>query len=250
MLSASDLQLYGSAVMPEDDVTTNIGGAIDLTTLVSFTPLDATGAIEVISDNAGDTTQSITVTGRAADGTVITDTKALNGDTVVALTGNFKRLLKAELTAPAAGIVTVRKSGAAGDLMIFPAGVTTIRRPFLYASADVAGGAARAFHEKVFYRNNSATDALLSAQVTLETNLGGKITFGLEAALNGTGDNGANNRLTAPGGITFNGTAKGVPGDNLTTEDAIGVWLKLSLAAGDAAADGTFTPKLAGTSAA
>ena len=250
MLSATDLQIYGSAVMPEDDVTTNVGGAIDETTLVSFTPLDVTGPIEMVSDNAGDTTQTITVTGRAADGRILTDTKSLNGTTVVDLAGSFKRLLKAELSAPAAGIVTLRKNGAGGDLMIFPAGITTIRRPFYNAAADVAGGVVREYHDKGFYKNTSATDALLMAQVMLEADPSGNVTFGLENALNGTGDNGANGRLTAPVGIIFDAGAKSVPGGDLPPGAAIGMWLKLTLAAGEAANAGSFTPKITGRGAA
>ena len=52
-----DLILHGSAVMPDDDVTTEIGGAIDKTTKVTFADLDTTGKLKVRSSAAGDTTQ-------------------------------------------------------------------------------------------------------------------------------------------------------------------------------------------------
>ncbi|WP_321392829.1 hypothetical protein [Emcibacter sp.] len=250
MLSVSDLQLFGSTVMPEDDVTTNIGGAINETTLVSFTPLDAVSTLEVVSDDVADNTQQITVTGRAADGTLISDTVALNGTTPVAITGSFKTLLKAILDGAAAGNVTLRKTGDAGDLMIFTPGVLTVRRPFINAAAEAAGGASREYHEKVFYKNGSAINALLTAIVELVDDQGGTVTFGLEAAQNGSGDNGANNRLTAPAAITFDGTSKAVPGTDLATASAIGVWFKLTLAAGAAAGNGSFTPKISGATAA
>lgn len=243
------LQLYSSLTMPEDDVTLNIGGAIDVTTLVSFNRMLTNGSVEVISDNAADT-MNITITGRAPDGTLLTNTVALNGTTVVAVTGTFKRLLKAELSAAAAGTITVRKSGNGGDLMLLPAGVTTMRRVFYGASADVSGGAARSFHEKVFYRNDDGIAALLGAKVSLPVDMGGKIAFALEAAQGGSDSNGAgNNRLVAPGGYVLDGAEKTVPANNITPGSAIGIWLELSLAAGLAAADDEFNLRITGSDA-
>lgn len=243
------MQLYGSAVMPEDEATLNIGGAIDVTTLVSFTRMLANGGVEVISDNAADV-MNITITGRAPDGTPLTDTVALNGTTLVAITGTFKRLLKVELASAAAGTVTVRKSGNAGDLMIFPAGVTTVRRVFYSAPADVTGGSARIFYEKVFYRNDDGTDAHLTSKVSLPTDLGGKVTFDLEAAQGGSDKNGAgNNRQVAPATYVFDAAEKAVPANDIAPSSAIGIWMKLALAAGLAAADDEFNLKITGLDA-
>ncbi len=243
------MQLYGSLTMPEDDVTLNIGGGIDVATLVSFTRMLANGTVEVISDNAADN-MNITITGRAPDGTPLTDTVALNGTTLVAITGTFKRLLKVELSVAAAGSVTVRKGGNAGDLMILPAGVTTVRRAFYGASADIIGGAARAFHEKVFYKNDDGTSALLGAKISLPVDMGGKIAFDLEVAQGGSDRNGAgNNRLVAPAGYVFDGAEKNVPANDIPPGNAIGIWLELSLAAGLAAADDEFNLRITGADA-
>lgn len=248
-VAASDIVYYGSATMAEDDVTTQIGGAIDLTTVITFTKLDADGTVEVVSDNAGDT-MNLTVTGRKPDGTITSEVKALSGTTVVDFTTTFKRLLKAELSGVATGTVTLRKDGAAGDLMIFAPGVTTIRRPFYNVAADEAGGAARTFYEKIFVKNNNGTDALIGAAVSFPVNVGSRVAWAVEGSLNGTDDNGVgNDRQTAPGGYTFNTTTKNVFGDNLTPLAAQGIWMELSLAAGLAAGDDANTIRTAGTTA-
>jgi len=247
-LTAAQTELYGSAVMPEDEVTLNIGGAIDPATLISFTRLLANSTLEVLSDNIADTTMSITVTGRAADGTLLTDTVALNGTTAVNITGTFKRLLKAVLSAPAAGTVTLRKSAAGGDAMIFPPGVTTLRRPFINAAADVAAGSARVFYEKLFFKNTSGIDALIAAQVALGVNPGNKYKFALAVAVDGVVTNGAgNNRAVAPAALVFDAAQKAVPGADLLPGTAIGVWVELTLAAGLAAGDEEFRLDLSGT---
>ncbi|MBL4802302.1 MAG: hypothetical protein JKY45_10445 [Emcibacter sp.] len=245
----ASMELYGSAVMPENDVTLNIGGAIDVTTLVSFTRMLANGTVEVGSSNPADS-MNITITGRAPDGTLLTNTLPINGTTFEAVTGTFKRLLKAELSGVALGIITVRKAGAAGDLMIFSAGVTTVRRAFYSVPADVTGGAARSFYEKIFYKNDDGTDALLTSKISLPTDMDGKITFALEAAQGGSDKNGAgNNRLVAPSGYAFTGAEKDVPSDDITPGSAIGIWVKLSLAAGLAASDDQFNLKIKGADA-
>lgn len=248
-VQATDIVYYGSATMAEDDVTTQIGGAIDLTTVVTFTRLDAQGTVEMVSDNGGDT-MNLTVTGRKADGTIASETLALNGLTVVDFTTTFKRLLKAELATAATGTVTLRKDGDAGDLMVFKPGVTTIRRPFYAVAADEAGGAARTYYEKIFVRNNNATDALIGAEVSFPTNPGTRLAWALEAALGGSDTNGVgNDRQTAPGGYTFDQTTKAVAGSDLTPLAAQGVWLEQSLAAGLAAGDDEAQIRTAGTTA-
>jgi len=247
-LTAAQTKLYGSAVMPEDEATQNIGGAIAPATEISFTRLLANSTLEVVSDSIADTTMSITVTGRAADGTLLSDTVALNGTTVVAITGTFKRLLKAVLTAPAAGTVTLRKAGATGDAMVFAPGITTIRRPFMNVAADVAAGSARVFYEKLFLKNISGVDALIAAKVALGINPGNKYNFALAVAVDGVVSNGAgNNRAVAPAALVFDAAQKAVPGTDLLPGAAIGVWVELSLAAGLAAGDEEFRVDLTGT---
>lgn len=236
----SDIVYYGSAVMPEGDATTAIGGAIDTTTRVVFTPLDVAGEIEIVSTAAADT-MAMTVTGRNPAGELIADTQALNGTTPVALTGTFERLEKAELAAAATGTVIVRKAGNGGDLMIFEPGLLMIRRVFIGVVADPAGGASKTWHEKIFIANTHATLALTQATVTL-TDATGAIRFGLAATLDDTDTNGAgNDRLVAPAGVTLNVAGKNVANaQNLSPGAAQGVWLSLTRAAGAPAINTTF----------
>lgn len=242
-VTASDIVVYGSQVMPEDDTTTQIGGAIDLTTLITFTDIDAAGTIEVRSTNDSDNTQQLTVTGRSSGGSILTETVTLNGITTVPLSNTYERLMKFELDGVTLGNVIVRKTGNAGDLAVFPAGVTTIRQPFMYASSDVSGGSQREFHEKVFIRNDNATLDLTEAVISEQADPGANITFALESTLDGSDDNGAgNSRLVAPGGYTFDNNAKNVANSqNHTAQSAQGVWLKLTLAAGALPAKNTYT---------
>ena len=244
----SDIVFYGSAHMAEDDAATAIGGAIDTTTRVIFTRLDAVGEIEIVSTAAADTV-AMAVTGRNPAGEVIADVKALNGTTPVAVTGSFERLEKCALAGPAAGTVIVRKAGNAGDLMVFEPGLLTIRRVFLGVVADVAGGASRTWHEKIFIANTHATLALTQATVTL-TDATGAVRFGLAATLDDTDTNGAgNDRLTAPAGVTLDAAQKNVVNSqNLSPGRAQGVWLALARAAGAPALNTDFTLAIGGAS--
>lgn len=248
---ASELKFYGSAVMPDDDTVNAIGGVIDTTRKVEFTQMTANSQLEVISDNAGDNTQTVTVTGRKADGTVASEAAALNGTTVVALGATvFERILKVTLSAAATGIVTIRDTGGAGsDWATLEPGITELRVPFYGAAADVAGGAARTYFEKIFVKNTNATLALTTAQVLEQADPSGKVTFGLAGTLDDTGTNGAgNNRQVAPVGVIFDNAAMNVATGDLLSGSAQGIWLKLSLAAGDAAQKTSYTPRITGNS--
>lgn len=242
-ITASDIVIYGSQTMPENDGTLNIGGAIDLTTLIVFVDIDTPGTIEVVSDDNSDNTQQLTATGRNIGGSIISESVTLNGTTPVPLSNTYERFMKFELDGATLGNVTVRKSGNAGDLAVFLIGTTTIRQPFYLASADVSGGSSREYHEKIFVRNDHPTLDLTEAQILEISDPGANVTFALESVLDGSDTNGAgNNRFVAPGGYTFDSSAKNVANSqNHTSQSAQGVWLKLTLAAGSAPAKNTYT---------
>ena len=106
-----DLILYGSAVMPEDDATLAIGGAIDKTRRVVFA--DVAGLLQIISSAAGDTTQNVTVTLRTTGGAIASEQKTLNGTTAVLLTTTgIDRLLKAVKNTSTTGDVAVEAQTA------------------------------------------------------------------------------------------------------------------------------------------
>lgn len=247
---AAELIIYGSANMPENDADA-AGGAI--ATSVRIVPDSASlfntlnDTVEVVSDAAGDTTQTVTVYGRNTGGSLINEVINLNGTTVVNGATTFERIEKIVVSAAHTGAITVRKATGDTAIVIIESGVLTIRRPFYNVSADVSGGSARVFYEKVFYKNTNGTNALLAAAVTESADPEAQVEFALEDAVN---DNEATaNRLTAPTGISaaFSSAAKNVPGTDLAAGAAIGVWLKLSLPAGDPATKTTYTLQLAGS---
>lgn len=249
-VSASDLIAYGSANMPEDNTSTS-GGAIDTTTKVIFTDIAATDQVTVISDAAGDTTQIVTVYGRNAGGTIVSEALNLNGTNRVTGATAFERILKVVVNAAHTGTITVTRDNTPTftEIGTMESGVLTLRRMFYDAAADASGGSSRDFYEKLFIKNTNGTSTLSNAQIAEQADPSGLITFDLEDAVND--NNSVTNRLNnAPSGMSssFNGTTKTVPGGgNLIAGNYIGVWLKLTLAAGTAAAKSTYTLRTTGT---
>lgn len=243
-IAASDLIAYSAASRPSDDTST-VGGAIDPDVRIEFTDLAANDDVEIISSNAGDT-MNATLIGRAADGTLKTETKALTGTTAVIFStaGVLERVESVILASDPAGTVTVRRSVAGATIATIPAGERGFTRLFVNAFSDPSSS--KDYYQKIFLKNNHATLALLSAVVSESADPTGLITFALAASVDDSATTA--NRLTAPSG-TFNGTAKNVPGTDLAAGSAIGVWLKLSLAAGNAPIKSTYTVQLAGNSA-
>lgn len=246
---ASDIVAYGSANMPDDDSGLNIGGAIDTSIRVVFTDIAATDEIEILSSNAGDTTQTVTIYGRNAAGELVSDSATLNGLTPVLVAGTaFERVLKIIISAAHTGTVTVRDQDTDTTIAAMEPGVLEVRRPFYDAAADASGGSARTYYEKVFFKNNHGSLTLTSAVIKEQADPSTKVDFDLESTLDGTDTNGGgNNRQVAPGGYTFDSADKNVANSqNLTAGSAQGVWLRLSLAAGDAAQNTSVTMRVSG----
>jgi len=241
---AADLQAFASLNMPDDDVATS-GGAIDLTTRVDFTPIAANDDIEVVSDNAGDTTQTCTIEVRKTDGSVDSEVVTLNGTTPVifATLGVIERILKCTLSATATGIVTLQRSPAGLSIRAISPGELGFVRMFR-KSASESGATTR--YEKLFWKNTHGTEALLGALVKQNADPTAKITHDVATAVDDSGS--VADRKTAPGGLTFDDTDKAVPGTDLGAGIAIGVWLLLSLDADNAAIKDTYTSELSGTS--
>lgn len=247
----TDLVVYGAANHAESDSGTQ-GGAIDTT--VRLVPASSSlfntleDEVEILSSNAGDTSQTVTVTGRLASGAIVAEAMSLNGTTVVTSSNTFERLLKIVVSGSHTGTITVRKESDNTSIVAIESGVLTIRRPFYNVSADVSGGSSRVFYEKVFVKNNHSTLALLAATISEQSDSEGQITFALDSAVNGTTT--STNRVTAPasGVSSFDSSAKAVPGTDLAAGAKIGVWLALTLPAGDPATKATYTLRTAGSS--
>lgn len=250
-IASTDLLAFASANMPDTDAALN-GGAIDTLRRIDFTQLAANDDIEVVS-SAADTTQTVTVEARNAAGSVVSQTVTLNGTTAVvfATMGIVERVLKVEMSAAATGVVTVRRSPAAGDIRTIPIGERGFMAIFRKAASDPS--VVKNYYTKVFLKNNHATLALLSAKVRQSADPAARITHLLAAAVNDTAT--VANRVTAPAIAdtqdpdTFDDTEKSVPGTDLAATAAIGVWLRLQLPAADAPHRTTYTIELAGQSA-
>lgn len=243
---ANELKLYGSANMQETDGGSPQGGAIDTSVQIIFD--DATlantvgGIVKVFSSENGDNTQTVTITGRNINGSIKTDIISLTGTTPASGVQSFDRILKIVVSGAHTGTISITDNL---DVVIvtIPTGILTVRRPFYNAAAL---DAERNFYEKVFIKNTNADLDLLSATVKEYADPSAKITFALETAQNGSGT--STNRVTAPeaGVGAFDNTDKAVPGTDLGASAAIGVWLKLTLAASEVPAKTTYTLQVTG----
>ena len=247
---SSELVAYASASMPEDDTSSN-GGAIDDLTRVTFTDLASNAALEALSDNAGDT-MNLTLRGRDAGGEIQSETAALTGTSVVSFStlGTLERFLSGLLASAPAGNVTIRVAGGGATIAVIPAGETGVRRLFIEAFSVV--GSAKTYYEKIFLKNNNATLSLTNAAVVESADPGANINFLLAAAVDDSAT--STNRLTVPNAAdtldpdTFGDASVGVPGGSLAADEAIGVWVRMSLTDGQSPAKNTWSVQLSGTS--
>ena len=244
-IASTDLVLLGSLNRPEDDTATS-GGGKDVDNRPDFTQMAANDTIEMVSDNAGDTTQSVTVTGRDAAGAILADTKTLNGTTPVAFTGTFERVLKVLMDSDAVGTVTIRRVTGPVTIRTIPVGERGFSMLFQRAASE--SGAVSRF-EKVFWINNHGTLTLTSAQVQMTADPASKLFTGVVVAKDDSTS--VANRKAAPAGVTFvdDNVQQSVPGTTLEAGAAIGVWMRQDLLASDAPVRNTYTLELAGNSA-
>lgn len=243
-ITASELVAYHAATQSDTDVGT-VGGAIDPLRRPDFTQLGSNAALEVVSSAAGDTSQTITVEGRNAAGSIVSETKTLTGTTAIQLStlATVERVLKAELSATCVGIVTVRVTSAGATVRTIPIGERGFSAVFRKGSSSTSG--AVTYYAKIFWKNTNATLSLLAAAVTESADPTGLVDHGLAATVSDSGT--ATTRLTAPAGVTFASTSAAVPGTDLAAAAAIGVWLRLSLLTSNAAVRSTYTSQIAGS---
>lgn len=244
----TDIKVYCSLNMPESNGTTS-GGGIDLATKAVFTDIAATDSVKIVSDNAADTTQVVTITGRDASGAIISSIINLNGTTLSAASSNtFERILKIVIDSSHAGTVTVSRNTGGATIATLETGILSARRLFYDAAADVGGGADRIYYEKIFIKNTNGVSAVSSASVQENSDPSTYVTFDLEGSKDGT--NSVVDRLdTAPTGMlgTFTNSNKSIPGGSLGPGQAIGTWLALNLLAGTSPAKNTWGVRLSGT---
>lgn len=236
----TDIKCFASGNMPEVDTTIS-GGAIDTTTRVEFTDLAANDTLEVLSSSAADT-MNLSVVGRNVGKTIASETKALNGTTVVAFTTTLERLLKATLASVAVGTITIRRSTGGATVATIAPGQLKVSRLF-YDAASEASPTTR--FEKIFFRNSHGVDTLSEASVVLSADPGATIRIGVASAKSDSVS--VANRKTSPG-VTFvdDGVSQAVPSGLLAAGETIGVWVEMARAANAVAIKNTFTVQLSG----
>lgn len=240
---SGDLVFYNAASMSVDDTST-AGGAIDTLRRPDLTQMGSTDHVQVVSSSGSDTSQTCTITGRLADGSIASETLSLNGTTAVTSTNVYERLLKAELSATCAGTVTVRVQTGPVTIRVIPIGERGFQAIFQRCASDPSTG--QVFYEKLFIKNTNGSLALTTAVVKENADPSGLVTFALAATLDDTVTI-ANRKAAPAGGLTFDNADKNVPNSqNLSSGSAIGVWLKLNLAAANAAVKTTWTGEIDG----
>jgi hypothetical protein len=148
----SDLHFYGSAVMADDDSVLAIGGVIDLTRGFTFADMNVDGGVQVVSSNAGDTTQSVTVYYKNSAGAILNEIKALVGQTPQTLAATMRTLMKAIKSATCAGDVaveaqtaersnTAQGAGGGTDTIQLDAGASAVDRFYVGMVIRTTGGA-------------------------------------------------------------------------------------------------------------
>lgn len=241
-VAASDLVFYNSANMTTDSSSTT-GGAIDTLRRPDFTQMSASDTVRIVSSAAGDTTQTVTITGRLADGSLASETLPLNGTVVVTSSNTYERLLKAEMSATAVGTVTVARTTGPTTIRVIPIGERGFQAMFQQLASSTTG--ATSWYEKIFVKNTNGSLALTSATVTINADPQAVFTFWLAASLNDSAT--VANRTTAPGGSAFTTGPQNVANSqSLSSGSAQGIWMKLALAQNNAALKSTVTMEIDG----
>lgn len=242
-IAATDLKLLGAASRPEDDASTTGGDEV-----LTSRPLDSqfsAAAVAALISSAGGDTMNVTVYGRDAAGNLVSETKALNGTSEVLTTQSFERITKVVIASTATGTVLLKQGTGGTTRHTFAPGELSAFIMFLNAASDPSSG--KTFYEKLHWTNAHASLDLQSAAVKLTADPDSKFEIGVAAAVNDTTT--VANRLSAPGGITFvdDNVSQSVPGGVLAHGAEVGVWIKMTLGSGAAAAKSTFTLQLDGT---
>jgi len=261
-VTASDIMVYGSTVMPTgDDV--NPGGPINTAVKMTFTDMSQTTGLVMGSNGISDALQ-VTVTGRNAGGSIVTDKftifNTLKADNTGISNTQFERILRAVVTSGShTGTITIAEDNfpTFTTLATMEVGVDNIFRPFYGVSSSASN--AKDYFEKIFIKNNNGVNALLSASVVESGEVGfsDKIFFDLSSTGNDDGYS-SNNRLGPPPASQLlnsntgipNDTAKNVVGGDLMAGSGQGIWMRLSLGAGAVADKGSVVFQIDGSTTA
>lgn len=224
------------------------GGGPDATMEVVFVDLASADDIEILSNHALDTYQTVTVAGRQADGTQVIETKQLNGTTPVIFSnaGILTSILRVQLSAFARGDVTVRRSVAGATIKVIFTGRLGFRKLFANSFSTNAP-ANKPYYEK-FFIYNSGFGVFSAGAVVESSDPQTRFTFTLDAVKDSTSE--TINRLTPPAVTytdpdTFNASSKNIPG-TLEAGEGIGVWVEFLAPAGGTEFNSVYALALSG----
>jgi len=137
----TEIQIYGTSYMPEADGST-VGGAADLTRMISFSDMAANGLIDWVSSSASDTATKGVIVG--LDGYGIQQSPAavtLTGTTKVAGTQTFNRLLFAATSGASVNgpLANPGSTAAVGDVAVMAHTLTIAAHTCQAGSANHTG---------------------------------------------------------------------------------------------------------------
>ena len=243
-IGSHELVIYTAANMPENNINI-VGSGINSGVRASFDDLSSQAPVVVYSSSSSDTSQSLILTGRSAAGIIISDTIPLSGSTHVTSPKIYERVLKAHLSEDCAGIVTV-SGNEINKIANIPIGERGFHRPFYDVVAKASTN--QTFYEKLFVQNINPTLTLEEAKI-VEVNDGlySKIDFAIEDSKKS--EQFIVNRAAIPTGVSggFGNGPSGIIGNQLTAGDYQGIWLKLSLSAGEASINSFYEVQISGT---
>jgi hypothetical protein len=245
-VSGADLVVYMAMNKPTDDSST-AGGDINSYIRATFDDPTSAATIKFVSTSASDS-QNVAITGRNTAGAITSETLALSGTTIVTSVNTYERILSCVLSSGAAGTITA-SGNSLNKITDIPAAETGFCRPFYDATASTS--ASKTLYDKVFVKNNNSIGSTLNNATLVEVSSGlySKINFGLEDIKQGSQT--VSNRLAAPTGVTggYGAGPSGMVGDELAASGYQGVWLQLSLGAGEAATNSFYQVQVSGTTA-
>jgi hypothetical protein len=175
----SDIKQYAAAVTPEDDSTTAIGGAIDLTK--KYLESDFTGVWQIVSSAAGDTTQTLTLHYRNTLGAILNVVKALNGTTLVTDATSIERVMKVVKSATTTGDCalmsqtaentgTLQGLGVAADEVVLAVGASAVDGAYTGMVFRATGGTGANAICQILQYNGTTKVAVLSRNVSATFN--------------------------------------------------------------------------------
>lgn len=175
MIRPRELRTYGSAVMPTDDTTANVGGAIDLSVAVDFLDLTVAGRLQVVSSDPTDTAL-VNVSGRQGSGVLATETVTLNGIVPVpTVEVAWNRIMMAQKLASTSGVVAVESVTAtatgtlvavSGDIVQLAANSSNVDLFYSGMILRVTGGTGAGFIARILDYNGLTQEAVLDADAS------------------------------------------------------------------------------------